>query len=137
MIRESLIVLGIGAVVLGLAPKAYAQTTPSSSNNNSVTLSGESLRTIEGRNVSGGDYQNFFTGTSSETSQPSQGNSATNIGRLRQSPQRSPLDSILNNDQVDVVFGDTLNSQDELADFSATGDQGDSERVKLQFQLGQ
>lgn len=136
MIRESLIVLGIGAVVVGLASKVYAETTPSSSNNNSVTLSGESLRTIEGRDVSG-DYQNFFTGTSSDTSQPSQGNSATNIGRLRQSPQRSPLSSILNNDKVDVVFGDTLNSQDELADFSAPGDQGDSDRVKLQFQLGQ
>ncbi|HEY9725025.1 MAG TPA: hypothetical protein V6D50_01135 [Chroococcales cyanobacterium] len=136
MIRESLVILGIGAVVVGLAPKVYAQTTPSGSNNNSVTLSGESLRTIEGRNLSG-DYQNFFTGTSSDTSQPSQGNSGTNIGRLRQSPQRSPLSTILNNDKVDVVFGDTLNSQDELADFSSSGDQGDSDRVKLQFQLGQ
>jgi hypothetical protein len=136
MIRESLVVLGIGALVVGLVPKVYAQTTLPGSSNNSVTLSGESLRTIEGRNVSG-DYQNFFTGTSSDTSQPSQGNSATNIGRLRQSPQRSPLNSILNNDKVDVVFGDTLNSQDELADFSASGDQGDSDRVKLQFQLGQ
>ena len=137
MMRESLVVLGIGAVVAGLAPKVYAQTPPSSgSNNSSVTLSGESLRTIEGRKVSG-DYQNFFTGTSSDTSQPSQGNSATNIGRLRQSPQRSPLNSILNNDKVDVVFGDTLNSQEDLADFSAPGDRGDSDRVKLQFQLGQ
>jgi hypothetical protein len=47
------------------------------------------------------------------------------------------LSTILNNDKVDVVFGDTLNSQDELADFSSSGDQGDSDRVKLQFQLGQ
>jgi len=127
--RKTLVVLGIGALVAGLAPNAYAQTTSSSSNDDSVTMSGASLQ-IEGRTVSG-DYQNFFTGTS----QQSQSNSATNIGRLRRSPQRSPLDSVLNNDQVDVVFGDTLDSQDEFT--SAPGDQGDTDRVKLQFQLGQ
>jgi hypothetical protein len=132
MIRQTVIVLGIGAVVAGLAPIAQAQSpTPSSTDNSSVTLSGNSLRAVESRTVRE-DFQTFFNGTS----QTGRGNSRTDVGRLTQSPQSSPLSDVLS-DRVDLVFGDTLNSQGTPTSFPASGDAGDSERVRLQLQLGQ
>ncbi len=138
MLRQTIVVLGIGALAIGLTPIANAQsTTPSSSENGSVTLSGESLQTIENRSLSS-DYPTFFNGASPDT----QGNSArpsqtVNVGRLRRStPQKSPLDGVLN-ENVDVVVGDTLNPSLPLTSFPNSGDAGDNDRVRLQLQLGQ
>jgi hypothetical protein len=100
MLRETLVVLGIGAVVTGLSPIAYAQSTmPSSPNSGTVTLSGQSLRAVESRTITE-DFRNFFN----STSQTTQNNSATPVGRLTQSSRKSPLGDVLN-DNVDVVFG--------------------------------
>ncbi|MBD0362039.1 MAG: hypothetical protein ICV55_04545 [Coleofasciculus sp. C3-bin4] len=132
MIRQTLVVLGIGAVVAGVAPIADAQSAmPSSSDNSSVTLSGRSLRAIESRTLAD-DYQNFFNGTS----QVGQTNSVTNIGRLTQSQKNSPLSNVLS-DQVDVVVGDTLTPDAPLTSFPSSGDEGDRNRVRLQLQLGE
>jgi hypothetical protein len=128
MLRQTLVVLGIGAVVAGYSSTAYAQSIfPSSSDNNTVTLSGESLRTVESRRINN-DFPTFFNGTLPTT--PS--NSVTNIGRLTTSDQ-SPL---IGDQPVDVVVGDTLNPELPLTAFPSTGDAGDSDRVKVQVQLG-
>src|SRR5919199_5354571 len=105
MIRQTLVVLGIGAVVTSYSSTAHAQSIISpTSGNGSVTLSGASLRTVEGRTLSG-DYRSFFNRTSPTT----QTNSVTNVGRLTQTQRRSPL-----GDQVDVVVGDTLTPEPGL-----------------------
>lgn len=128
MIRQMLVVLGIGVVVASYASTAEAQSSfPSNSSNGSVTLSGESLRTIESREITS-DYQSFFNRTLPNT----QSNSITNIGRLTTSTS-SPL---LGDQPVDVVVGDTLNPELPLTAFPSTGDAGDSDRVKVQLQLG-
>ncbi len=128
MIRQTLVVLGIGAVVTSYSSTAHAQSTmPPTSGNGSVTLSGASLRTVEGRTLSG-DYRSFFNQTSPTT----QTNSVTNVGRLTQSQRRSPL-----GEQVDVVVGDTLAPEPTPTSFSSSGDAGDSDRVRVQLQLGQ
>lgn len=122
MIRQILLVSGIGAVVAGLASTANAQSTlPSSSNNGSVTLSGQSLRTIENRSIDN-DFQIFFNGTSQK---------GTNAARGAQSPLSSS-----NEDRLNVVFGDTLDPETPFT-FPNSGDVGDSERVKVQVQVGQ
>lgn len=131
MLRQTLVVLGIGAVVAGLSPIAHAQSTmPSSPNSGTVTLSGQSLRAVESRTITE-DFRNFFN----RTSQTTQNTSATPVGRLTQSPRKSPLGDVLN-DNVDVVFGDTLNREQPITSFPASGDVGDNNRVKLQLQLG-
>ncbi|MEW6498040.1 MAG: hypothetical protein AB1589_36895 [Cyanobacteriota bacterium] len=122
MIRQILLVSGIGAVVAGLASTANAQSTrPSTSNNGSVTLSGQSLRTIENRSIDN-DFQIFFNGTSQK---------GTNAARGAQSPLSSS-----NEDRLNVVFGDTLDPETPFT-FPNSGDVGDSERVKVQVQVGQ
>lgn len=119
MIRQILLVSGIGAVVVGLASTANAQSTPpSTSNNGSVTLSGQSLRTVENRSIDS-DFQIFFN-DNSQTSQNAQGTPS----------------SLSNENRLNVVFGDTLNPNTPFT-FPNSGDVGDSERVKLQIQVGQ
>ncbi|HEY9820114.1 MAG TPA: hypothetical protein V6D35_04950 [Candidatus Sericytochromatia bacterium] len=126
MIRQLLVVLGIGAGVVGYSSTASAQSPmPSGSPDASVTLSGESLRRIEGRTITG-DYRTFFNQTLPTT----QTNSVTNVGRLSQSQQRSVL-----GDQVDVVVGDTLTPDPPLTSFPSS-DAGDTDRVRVQLQLG-
>lgn len=128
MLRQTLVVLGIGAVVAGYSLKAEAQSSfQSDSGNGSVTLSGESLQTIESRRLTD-DYQSFFNGTLPNT----QSNSVTNVGRITTSPS-NPL---LGDQPVDVVVGDTLNPELPLTAFPSTGDAGDRDKVKVQFQLG-
>lgn len=132
MIRKILVVLGIGAIVTGLAPLAQAQSSqPSSSGNEAVSLSGNSLRAVESRTLA--DYnRRLLNGTSAG----SQNNSLTNIGRLTQSRKSSPISDVLD-ERVDVVFGDTLKAPATINSFPSAGDAGDSDRVKLQLQLGQ
>jgi len=128
MIRKTLVVLGIGALVAGFAPIAQAQSgRPSQSDDSSVTLSGASLRTVENRTIAN-DYQSFFNGTP----QVAGNNSGANVGRLTESPSQPLL-----SDQVDVIVGDTLNSQNNPTSFSPAGELGDTQRVKVQVQLGE
>ncbi len=131
MIQGALVVLGIGAVVVGLAPIAHAQSGEMSiSTDSSVTLSGESLRTIESRTVSG-DYRTFFNGAATD----GQTGSATNVGRLTDTPKRSPFSDVVGED-VDITIGDTLNPQSPTA-FPPSGEVGDRQRVRVQLDLGE
>lgn len=128
MLRQILIVSGITVIATGYSSIAYAQSSlPSSSNRSAVTLSGDSLRAVERRAIVN-DYQNFFDGTLPTT----QINSVTNVGRLTTSPQRT----LIGDQPVDVLLGDTLTSERPLTSFPSSGDAGDIERVRLQFQLG-
>ena len=126
MFRQTFVLLGIGAIVAGYSSIAQAQSMPPRGNS-SVTLTGESLRTVESRRTDS-DYQTFFNGTL-PTAQP---NSVTNIGRITASPQRS----ILGEQPLDIIVGDTLNSERSVTSFPSSGDPGDTDRVKLQLQLG-
>lgn len=126
MLRQTIVVLGIGVVVAGFASTVRAQSANSSSSgNNSVTLSGDSLRRVEGRTI--GDSQNFFNPPSPD----SRSSSETSIGTA----SRAPGGFRINRQQVDFVFGDTLNPQDNPTSFPAPGEQNDNERVKLQVPL--
>jgi len=133
MIRKTFVLIGIGALVTGLAPIAQAQSTRQPSvNTGAVTLSGNSLRTVESRSIS--DFNSFFNGTG----QTAQTNSATNVGRLTQSSKKSPLNDILKNDNVDVIFGDTPGRKDAVdsTSFPTAGDTGNGDTVRVQYQVG-
>ena len=123
MIRRIFLVLGITTVIAGLAPIANAQSASSSnSNNSSVTLSGQSLRSVENRSISG-DFQTFFSGTSQGGEYPVE----TNVGRLTQSPSKSPIGN-----GIEVIFDDTLNSSTPFT-YPNSGDTNDSRQVRLQI----
>lgn len=125
MLRPILVVLGIPVIITSYSVTAYAQSSPTISNS-SVTLSGNSLRAVEGRGIVR-DYQNFFNGTL-PTSQPI---SVTNVGRITTSQQRP----MIGNQPAEVV-GDNLNPDFPLLSFPARSDGADTEKVKLQLQLG-
>ncbi|HBL10315.1 MAG TPA: hypothetical protein DD379_02680 [Cyanobacteria bacterium UBA11162] len=128
MRREALMILGIGAIVTGLAPIAQAQSTlPSNSNGSSVTLSGESLQTVENRTLSD-DYQKFFNGTTQIL--------GNDVESDTTSPNQSPPTYSINQ-ELELVVGDTLNSGDPLNLFPRDGEPGDPQRVKLQVPLGE
>lgn len=126
MLRQILVVLGIGTIVAGYSSTTFAQSSVPFRDNNSVTLSGDSLRTVESRQIVS-DYQNFFN----KILPTAQTNSVTNVGRLTASPQR-PL---LGEQPVDLV-GDNINTERTLLSFPSRSDAGDTEKVKLQLQLG-
>jgi hypothetical protein len=127
MIRQILLALGIGAVLTGLASTANAQSSSSSSSDNSgVTLSGQSLRAVENRSAAD-DFQRFFSGTSQGGQYPEEGN----VGRATQSPSGYSV-----SDRVDVMFGDTLNPDTPFT-FPNSGEVGDTERVRVQLQVGE
>ncbi|NEO29208.1 MAG: hypothetical protein F6K36_01855 [Symploca sp. SIO3C6] len=126
MIRNIIALLGVGALFAGSASIAHSQSTvPSPSEDGSVTLSGESLRTVEGRTIK--DSLTFFSETSLTTQNNSEGTQA--VGEQSDS-------SFLLNEKIELVIGDTLNSGDPLELFPNSGDRGDSERVKFQLDLG-
>jgi hypothetical protein len=121
MIRHLLLVLGTTAVVTGLASTANAQSaSPSSSDNRSVTLSGQSLRTVENRSLSD-DFQTFFNRTSQGGEYPS----GTNVGRVNKSSSGSPI-----GDGVEVIFDDTLDPNTPFT-FPNSGYTNDSRQVRV------
>lgn len=110
MKRHTLVVLSITTTVFGLAPLAQAQSdSPFSANDNSVTLSGESLQTVQRRSLSN-DYLSFFNSADS---------------------------SFAISDRLRIVVGDTLTSGDPLDLFPAVGEEGDVQRLKLQVPLSE
>jgi len=121
MRHHTFLVLSIITTVFGLAPLAQAQSSqPFRSNDNSITLSGESLRTVERRSFSN-DYRSFFNNNSSLVPDET-GVSAEDS-------------SIAISDRLQIVVGDTLNSGDPLDLFPAVGEEGDVQRLKLQVPL--
>jgi len=128
MIPKTLVILGIGVVVAGLAPLAQGQSSPSAelsnSDDDSVTLSGESLRTVEGRTLSGADYQYFSPEVSPVTGDV-------------EAVSNDSQPSFRINEELELVVGDTLDSREALDLFPNAGEPGDPERVKVQVELGQ
>ncbi|EDX73455.1 hypothetical protein MC7420_3629 [Coleofasciculus chthonoplastes PCC 7420] len=121
MRRHTLVVLSITTAVFGLVPLAQAQSdSPFSANDNSVTLSGESLRTVQRRSLSK-DYRSFFN-TNSPIAPDAAGVNSTDS-------------SFAISDRLRIVVGDTLNSGDPLDLFPAVGEEGDVQRLKLQVPL--
>lgn len=111
-------VLSIITAIFGLAPLAQAQSNqPFRSNDHSITLSGESLRTVQPRSFSN-DYRSFFNS-----------NSSLVPGETGVSAEDS---SVAISDRLRIVVGDTLNSGDPLDLFPAVGEEGDVQRLKLQ-----
>ena len=123
MMRQILLVLGFTSVVAGLAPTANAQSPSSSSpNNSSVTLSGQSLHSVENRSISD-DFQSFFSGTSQGGEYPVQ----TNVGRITQSESKTPI-----GDGLEVVVGDTLDPTNQFT-FPNSGYTNEGGQVKVQI----
>ncbi|MEQ9626281.1 hypothetical protein [Coleofasciculus chthonoplastes] len=123
MRRYTLVVLSITTAVFGLVPLAQAQSdSPFSTNDNSVTLSGESLRTVQRRSLSN-DYRSFFN-TNSPIAPDAVGVNSTD--------SRFAI-----SDRLRIVVGDTLNSGDPLDLFPAVGEEGDVQRLKLQVPLSE
>ncbi|MEQ8969111.1 MAG: hypothetical protein RIE73_01795 [Coleofasciculus sp. C1-SOL-03] len=121
MRRHTLVVLSITTAIFGLVPLAQAQSdSPFSSNDNSVTLSGESLRTVQRRSLSN-DYLSFFNTNSSIVPDEAGVNSVDSGFAI--------------SDRLRIVVGDTLNSGDPLDLFPAVGEEGDVQRLKLQVPL--
>jgi hypothetical protein len=121
MIRQILLVLGTTAAVIGLASTVRAQSaSPPNVENGSVTLSGQSLRTVENRSING-DFQTFFSGTSQGGEYPR----AVNVGRINRSPSSSPIGN-----NVEVLFDDTLDSSTPFT-FPNSGYTNDSTQVRV------
>lgn len=128
MNNQLLSILAGTVIAVGLAPVALADSSQdSSSEKNSVTLSGESLRTVSPRSASN-DFGNFFLGTSpiGQTGTETEGEAANLSGEGFQI-----------NEQLELVVGDTLDSREDLNLFPLESEPGDSQRVKLQVDLGE
>ena len=124
---NKLLVILVGTLTATcLAPVALADSIPASSSEGSaVTLSGESLRTVNPRNASD-DFGNFFLGTSPIE----QTGNETAEGATNSSGGGFQL-----NEQLELVVGDTLDSREALNLFPLESEPGDSQRVKLQVDL--
>ncbi|MBE9125860.1 MULTISPECIES: hypothetical protein [unclassified Coleofasciculus] len=128
MRRKTLVILGIGIAIVGLAPIAQAQSgRRSDSSDSSVTLSGESLRTVENRSLSN-DYGAFFNGAL----EAADGDADSEPSPTNQSPSGFRI-----NDQLRLVVGDTITTEDDLNLFTNPAELGDSQRVKLEVPIGQ
>lgn len=126
MIRKLLALLGIGALVTGFASIAHGQSdVPSPLEDTSVTLSGASLSTVEGRTIH--DALTFFSETSLTTQNNSEGTEA--VGE-------KPDSGFQLNEKLELVIGDTLNSGDPLELFPNSGDRDNAGKVEVQLELG-
>lgn len=126
MIRKTLVIVGIGWIVVGLVPLAYAQSgaqssDPASEPSGSVTLSGDTLRQVNGRTVSD-DYGTFFP-TSLELEE------TEGLGNNLQ-----PKFKVGSSDNVDIVFGDTI-QQEELDVFPQSPTNRNTQKVQLAVPL--
>ena len=116
-------VLAIAAVSVWWAPVVQAQSGRPSRQAD-VTLSGESLRTIESRTTSS-DYRRSFE----RGSQPGV-DASTDLSRSRQE------NKLRIDERTEVVVEDISDSGDRLNLFRVPGDVRDSKRVLLKIELG-
>lgn len=132
MIPRAFVVIGIGVLAMGFSPIVQAQSSRQpGANNGGVTLSGDSLH-VESRSIN--DFNTFFN----SNPQAAQTNSVTPVGRLTETPKKSPINDILKNDNVDVIFGDTPARKDAVGStsYSTNGDTGNGDTVRVQYQVG-
>ncbi|MGK7905005.1 MAG: hypothetical protein AB4352_27090 [Hormoscilla sp.] len=123
MRRSQLAVLAIAASAVWWIPAAEAQSGRRSSQAD-VTLSGESLRTIESRTTSS-DYQRSFNRLS-----PAGVDASADLSRSRQENQ------LRIDERTEVVVDELSDSGDNLNLFRVPGDVRDSRRVLLKIELG-
>ncbi|MBC6422983.1 MAG: hypothetical protein GDA43_10980 [Hormoscilla sp. SP5CHS1] len=116
-------VLAIAFVAVWCPPVAQAQSGRPSREAD-VTLSGESLRTIESRTTSS-DYQRSFE----RASQPGV-EASTDLSRSREE------NKLRIDERTEVVVDDLRDSGDSLNLFRVPGDVRDSKRVLLKIELG-
>jgi len=121
---RALAVLAIASVAVWSVPVAQAQSGRPSREAD-VTLSGESLRTIESRTTSS-DYQRSFE----RASQPGV-EASTDLSRSRDQENKLRID-----ERTEVVVDDLRDSGDRLNLFRVPGDVRDSRRVLLKIELG-
>lgn len=119
---RALAVLAIASVAVWWTPVARAQSGRPSSQAD-VTLSGESLRTIESRTTSS-DYQRSFE----RASQPV--DPSTDLSRRREE------NKLRIDERTEVVVDDLRDSGDSLNLFRVPGDVRDTKRVLLKIALG-
>ncbi|NET61725.1 MAG: hypothetical protein F6K47_38080 [Symploca sp. SIO2E6] len=121
MLRQTLVVLGMGAVITTLAPVAQGQSQlPSGQNAGSVTLSGESLTTVEGRSA-----EEFFR----EQSEVPSDNGFQEYQTL--SDVFQPVRG------VNLIYGNPIDFQDEYELFKPSGDVNQTRRVNVEVPLGE
>ena len=121
--RQTLTILGVGILSIGLATIAQAQGESTPELDDSVTLSGESLTNLDNRSTSG-DFQTFF----SESPEGKNRSGSISIGEEK-SPPTLEVD-----EGVGVVFGDTLNFRNNDF-FQVSGDSDRVQQVQLEFDL--
>jgi hypothetical protein len=120
MLRRTLVVLGIGAVVTALAPIAQGQSElPSDHNAGSITLSGESLTAVEGRSA-----EEFFR----KSSQVEPYNGTEEYQSL--SDVFQPVTG------VNLIYGNPIEFQDKYELFKPSGDVNNTQRVNVELPLG-
>jgi len=121
MLRKTLVVLGITAVVTALAPIAQAQSEQLPDRNaGSITLSGESLTTVEGRSA-----EDFFQKTSEF--EPDNGIEE----------QKSVSDAFQPIRGVNLIYGNPIDFEDEYELFKPSGDVNNTQRVNVELPLGE
>lgn len=120
---QTLAVLAIAASAAWWIPAVQAQSGRPSTQGD-VTLSGESLRTIESRTTSS-DYQRSFE----RASQPGV-DASTDLSRSREE------NKLRIDERTEVVVDDLRDSGDSLNLFRVPGDVRDSKRVLLKIELG-
>lgn len=123
MRTSQLTVLAIAASAVWWIAAAEAQSGRPSSQAD-VTLSGESLRTIESRTTSS-DYQRSFNRPS-----PPKVDASTDLSRSREENE------LRIDERTEVVVDDLSDSGDSLNLFRVPGDVRDSRRVLLKIELG-
>ncbi|NEP57109.1 MAG: hypothetical protein F6K31_08805 [Symploca sp. SIO2G7] len=121
MLRKTLVVLGIGAVATTIAPVAQGQSElPPRQNTGSITLSGESLSTVEGRSA-----EEFFR----EQSEFPSDNNPEEYQNLSDAFQ--PIRG------VNLIYGNPIDFQDEYELFKPSGDINQTQRVNVEVPLGE
>lgn len=129
MSYRAFLIFGIGTVIAGLSSLVQAQTIPipSDPSNSDVTLSGESLTTVEGR-TSTEDYEYFFP----ETAPPrSNGASALNTGQISISAEED-FASFLEK-EYGVVIGDTIRYPEYMEIFRSSGDTNSTQSIRFKI----
>ncbi len=111
--KKIITLLSISAILLSLTPIAKAQTN--SSQTGATTLSGDSLKTVEGRSISNDDFRRYSTDYSESSNPPTSGIQNYELRRKQQNVEVIPGISI-------PVNPDESKSENPLEENTLEGD---------------